>query len=299
MKIILTVFLVFIFASLALIAGSMAVPSCTYRSGSCNGGETCVLSVYQQNDSHIGSCDAYNTKVCCTEITSATVRTNNCNSGEGAVLSMYQTTNSHAGTHTYYSNVVCAKISGDPVLSTVRTSCFARENCLTSLYQQNNTHVGSCGYYSSKICVQGNFNVTVTVILNNTAPNWNESIGVAGVATRSDGSAIDTSSDPADVEVFVNSSRVCTTDTNSSGGYICNFTAPNALGLYSVNVTVDDPTTSLTHWNSTTFNVKASFGSTQSGTSSASSVACYEEPRVVQNPDGTLEIASVRVCVFE
>lgn len=38
---------------------------CEVRENNCLTGQTCVLSLYQEEDSHIGDCDAYNKKVCC------------------------------------------------------------------------------------------------------------------------------------------------------------------------------------------------------------------------------------------
>ncbi len=295
------IFAVLLFSFVAFATLSIAIPTCTFRASACSGGETCILSVLQENNTHVGSCSAYNTKVCCTEITTATVRSA-CNSGEGGAVSMYQTSNSHAGRHEYYSNIVCAKTASNPILANVRSSCLARENCLISVFQQNNTHAGTCSYYGTKICIQELFNVTTTIKLNNTSPNWNDWVNVQGVANRSDGSSIDTSADPEDVKIYVNSSLRCTIDTNSSGGYSCNFRAPSSLGLYEVNVTITDPTTGKSWWNSTTFNVQQQIGQPiEEGASEedeAESVACYEEPRLVQNPDGTLAVSIVRICVW-
>lgn len=297
---------VFLFFSAFFVINSTAIPSCTFRAGGgpCNSGETCIFSVFQQNNTHIGSCDYANTSnnfiVCCTEINSVAVRPS-CNANEGGIVSMFATSNAHAGRRDYYSNVVCARntSSGYPILATMRSDCLARENCAFTVFQQNNTHAGRCGYYSTSVCIQENLNATITMILNVTEPNWNESVMLSGVATRTDTSAIDTSAEPEDVEVFLNGSRICITDTNSSGGYTCNFTAPLAVGLYELNVTVDDPTTGRMWSNTTTFNVKQQFGGTATTESTAESIACYEEPRVVQNPDGTIEVAIVRICVWK
>lgn len=237
--------------------------------------------------------------MCCTEITSSTIRISSCNAGEGEVFSMFATSNAHAGKKFYYNNLVCAKTANNPIITNIRSSCLSREKCVVSLFQENNTHVGSCSYYSNKLCIQENFNITITMILNNTEPNWNEGVMLSGNATRADGSTVDTSADPEDVEVFLNSSKVCTTDTNSAGGYTCNFAAPSAIGLYELNVTVDDPVTGKTHWNTTTFNVKQKFGEARATETVAENIACYEEPRIVQNPDGTIGIAIVRICVFK
>ncbi|MEM5797225.1 MAG: hypothetical protein QXD72_01725 [Candidatus Aenigmatarchaeota archaeon] len=293
---------VFLFLTLLFVAGSDAIPTCTFKTA-CATGETCLFEVFQENNTHVGSCDSpYTIKVCCTEITSAAIRTS-CVAGEGGVISMYQTYDSHAGSKDYYSNVVCAKTANNPVLTIMRPTCLARERCVVSVYQENNTHVGHCDYYSTKVCIQEDFNVTITMILNVTEPNWNESVMLSGVATRADGSAIDTSGDPADVEVYLNDTspprKICTTDTNSTGGYTCNFTAPLALGSYELNVTVDDPTTGKTSSNTTMFTIKQKLGEAPTIEKTAKDIACFEEPRVVQNPDGTIEIAIVRICVWK
>ena len=297
----LTLLLIFLFFSLLFTVGSGAVPACTFRT-TCNPGETCIFEVLQENNTHVGSCDSpYTTKVCCTEIDSVAIRSS-CNANEGGIISMYATSNSHAGRRDYYSNIVCARntSTGNPVITNMRTSCLARENCAFTVFQENNTHAGRCGYYSTSVCLQENFNVTVTMILNTSEPNWRDWVMLSGVATRADGTSIDTSADPEDVEVFLNGTGICTTDTNSSGGYTCNFTAPVAVGLYELNVTVDDPTTGRTSWNSTRFTVKQLIGEPQvTAEKSSESIACYEEPRIVQNPDGTLEVAIVRICVFK
>ena len=183
---------IFLLFSFLFVIGSEAIPTCTFRSGSCNGDETCVFSVVQDTNSHVGSCGTYNTQVCCTEITSATIRTGSCNAGEGPVISIFAASNAHAGTGFYYSNLVCAKTSSNPIVTNVRTSCNSKENCVVSFFQSDNTHVGNCNYYSNKLCIQELFNVSITIILNNTSPSWNESIGVQGVATRSDGTVIET-----------------------------------------------------------------------------------------------------------
>jgi len=301
MKLYLAILTVFLFFSMLFIASSGAIPTCTFRT-TCSTGETCIFEVLdQENNTHVGSCDStYTTRVCCTELSSVAIRSS-CNADEGGIISMYQTSNSHAGRRDYYSNIVCAKNTTNPIVANMRSSCLARETCAFTVFQQNNTHVGRCGYYSTSVCIQQDLNVTITMTLNSTTPNWNDVVQLRGVATRSDGTAVDTSNDPEDVEVYRNGTRICTTDTNSTGGYTCNFTAPQAVGLYQLNVTVDDPTTSRTSFNTTTFTVKQVIGGAESTTAeqAAESIGCYEEPRIVQNPDGTIEISIVRICVWK
>lgn len=293
--------IVFIALIAVLASGSSAIPACTFRDTSCSGGETCMFKVFQENNTHVGSCDSnYPISVCCTEVTAATIRTPSCNADEGGVMSFYATSNSHAGRKDYYSSVLCTKTSSNPIVANVRSSCLDREGCLAAVFQQNDTHVGKCGYYGNSLCIQQLFNTTVTMILNNTSPGWKQIVNLQGVASRSDGSSVDTSADPEDVRVYLNATTLlCVTDTNSTGGYVCSFSAPSAIGLYELNVTIGDPTTGKSLSNSTTFTVKQFIGAEKKTEEAAESIACYEEPRIVQNPDGTIKVAIVRICVFK
>ncbi|MBI2545446.1 MAG: hypothetical protein HYW22_02535 [Candidatus Aenigmarchaeota archaeon] len=290
------IFLLIGFGIYLLTGYSNAAPSCTFR-GSCNVGETCIFSVFQQNDSHVGNCSYYNTKVCCNETTSVAVRSGACNSDEGAVLSEYQENNTHVASKDYYGTKVCVKFGSNAATGNVRTSCLTGEGCVASVFQQNDSHVGNCNYYTNKICIRQVFPVTVTVNLNDSNPTWNGGVRVSGTASRSDGTFVDTN--PNGLNVYVNNTLYCTNETDSSGNYICDFSAPSQLGNYLANVTVLDPLTSLTWSNTASFIVKAITGQPTSAESSVQSISCYEEPRVVQNPDGTLTVANVRICIWK
>ncbi|MBI2542790.1 MAG: hypothetical protein HYW24_01240 [Candidatus Aenigmarchaeota archaeon] len=288
------VFIILLF--FLFVEATEAIPACTIRS-SCLGGETCLFSMYLQNDSHVGHCDYYDNKVCCTEISSATIRSLGCNTGEGEVTTIYQENNTHVGNTTYFTSIVCAKFSTNPVVANIRTACNSRENCSVSVYQENDAHVGHCDYFSNKICVQELFNVTITVNINDTSPTWSGGLRINGKVTRADGTNVDT--DASGVNIYVNSTLSCTTQSDSSGDYSCDWNAPNSIGLYQANVTVLDPTTSKTWYNTTTFSVRPEVGATASTEITADNIACYEEPMIVQNPDGTITTAIVRLCVWK
>lgn len=282
----------FIYFSVSL---AQAVPTCTFRS-SCSAGEVCVFSVFQNDNSHVGNCSYYGTKICCTEITSVAFRSNNCNSDEGSVISLNQENNSHIGGKIYYSLKVCSKFTNNPLIGNIRTSCQSGEACVASVFQGNNSHVGTCNYYSSKICIRERFNATLTVNLNDTTPKWNGGVRVSGKITRSDSSNVDT--DAEGINVYVNRSVYCTNQSDSNGDYTCDFTSPNAVGNYELNVTIQDPQTSAYWSNTTTFKVKAAVGPEKAAERTPESISCYEEPRIIQNPDGTLKTGYVRVCIF-
>ncbi len=290
-------FLIFVLLFLmSFVALTNAVPTCTFRSGSCNSGETCIFSVYQENDSHVGTCNYYNTKVCCTEINSSTFRTS-CNSNEGTLLSVYQQNDTHVGSKDYYNTKVCANFSNNIATGNFKTSCSSSEACLVSTYQENDSHVGTCNYYSNKICIVEVVNVTVTVNLNDTEPSWNEPLLVSGKASRADSTNIDTNS--SGVNIYVNGTSRCTTETDSNGDYSCSFNAPNSLGLYQINVTVLDPITVKTWSNTTTFTVKSVIGASRIDERDEDQISCHEEPRIIQNPDGSLKSAIIRICVWK
>lgn len=285
----------FAFSFLFVVDNSEAAPSCSFRS-SCNAGEVCIFSVFQENNSHVGNCSYYGTQACCNETTTVTIRSGSCNANEGVVFSTFQENNSHVGHNDYYDTKVCARFASNPVVVNVRSSCLSGEACLASKFQDNNTHVGTCTYYSdNRLCLRELLNVTITISLNNTAPSWSQGIRATGKATRADGSNVDTNAN--DLNIYLNGTLYCTNETDSNGDYACDFSAPSTTGIYLANVTVVDPTTSRTWSNTTSLSVKPSFGETAAIEKTAASVSCYEEPRIVQNPDGTLKIAYVRVCI--
>lgn len=288
--------LVSIFLFLFLSDNSEAAPACAFRSGSCNAGEVCIFSVFQENNTHIGNCSYYSTQVCCNGTTRVAVRSDSCNSDEGIVLSVFQENNTHVGHRDYYSTKVCARFANNPVVVNTRSSCQSGETCIASKFQDNNSHVGTCAYYDNDLCLRERLNVTITVGVNNSEPSWNDVVRATGRATRADDSNIDTNAN--DLNIYLNSTLYCTNETDSNGDYICDFSAPGTLGIYTLNVTIVDPTTSITWTNtSVSITVKASVGLNATAASEAESVSCYEEPRVIQNPDGTLRIGYVRVCV--
>mgnify|MGYP001592914518 CR=1 FL=1 len=276
---------------------SQAAPSCSIRSGSCNAGEVCIFSIYQENDSHVGNCSYYNNKVCCNETTTVAVRSGSCNADEGKIISEYQENDSHVASKDYYNTKICAKFASNPAVGNIRSSCLTGEACVTSVFQANDSHVGNCNYYSQKICLRELFGVTITVNLNSTTPMWNGGERISGTVSRGDGTFVDSNAN--DLNVYLNGTLYCTNETDSSGNYICDFSAPSSLGIYQANVTILDPLTSVTWWNTASFTVIASSGQPSPASSSAQTVSCYEEPRVVQNPDGTLTVANVNVCVWQ
>jgi hypothetical protein len=124
--------------------------TCNIRENSCLTGETCLFSMYKLNNSHVATCDYYNYKVCCDEI-SAAIRSS-CNADEGEALTFFKLNNSHAAQAGHYANKLCLKYLNYPVQCALRDSCYENETCVVSLYSNIDAHVATCDFYSRKLC---------------------------------------------------------------------------------------------------------------------------------------------------
>ena len=138
---------------------------CQLRNEDCSKyGETCVFSLNQETNSHVGDCSYGTWKVCCKEpgrtLTSNVVNTA-CNSNDGAVLSLYSRSNSHAAQYIYNDGLyhVCLVPSTGSITCTYKPSCDAAgEACLASLNKDHldNAHMASCAttdpQYQWKVC---------------------------------------------------------------------------------------------------------------------------------------------------
>ncbi|TAL47275.1 hypothetical protein EPN87_03350 [archaeon] len=137
--------------SLLLLSG-YAFASYTFRAGSCDAGEVCVLSAWNQSNSHVGACGYYsNYSICASnEVNAVTIRNSLCSSGEDAMLSLYQQNDTHLAPGKFYSNNVCA--SPGNYTCSIKTSCSGGQTCLASVYNASNTHIATCNFYSNLIC---------------------------------------------------------------------------------------------------------------------------------------------------
>lgn len=130
----------------------------------------------------------------------------------------------------------------------------------------------------------------VALSLNVTTAWWNDSIGLSGSANYSDGVPISGS----DVAVNLDGRTYCTTQTDVNGLWNCDFRAPLELGAYTLAVTITNSTGS-TFSNSTTLNVKLNYGETPIGQTER---VVYEQPMLIQEPDGRVRIAWARVKIW-
>jgi hypothetical protein len=138
-------------------------------------------------------------------------------------------------------------------------------------------------------------NGTIAADLNTTEVWWNDPILINGTAKRKDKTVVSS----ANVEVLLAGKNVCPlAATNANGYYSCTFNAPQTVGIYEVLVKVTDPQTNKIFTNTTSFLVKPSYGGTKEEEETAKRVGCYEVPKIIQNPDGSIKRVIVRVCVW-
>jgi len=142
--------------------------------------------------------------------------------------------------------------------------------------------------------------VNVTISLNSTEVWWNESVLISGTAIRSDWSKVDTSEDPdSDVRVYVNNILSAITETNAEGIYNATIYAPLSIGTYIINVTVRDPVVMKNFSNTTILEVKPTYGGMKREKEAARNVGCYEQPMIIQNPDGSIQTVMARICTWK
>ncbi len=153
----------------------IAVATITIETGAtCNAGETCLFSVWNLTNSHVGACGYYtNYTVCTNEINSVATRQNSCNLGEGTLLSFFQINNTHIGDYSQFQYKLCATPSN--YTCAFKTSCSSGQTCLGSAYSNANGHFGNCGYFQYQICC-GN-DITPPVITNQTLNSTEVTIG--------------------------------------------------------------------------------------------------------------------------
>jgi hypothetical protein len=136
---------------------------------------------------------------------------------------------------------------------------------------------------------------TVTVNLNATSVGWGEPVNASGQCAYNDTGYVSSST----VRIKSGDDVKCTDATDSSGEYSCVFTAPLSLGTYAITVELTDAITGKVFTNSTTLTVTTTYGGGETEKKTAEQVTCYEEPRIVQNPDGSIEKTTVKVCVWK
>jgi len=135
----------------------------------------------------------------------------------------------------------------------------------------------------------------VTAELNQTSVEYGDAVNLSGEAYYLDTGYVTSS----DVYVKIEGSTICSTVTETSGEYSCDFNAPNKVGNFNVLVEVLDKDTQKVISNTTVLSVEVALGGTKEEEETAQNVGCYEVPKLVQNPDGSITKSIVRICVWE
>jgi len=106
--------------------------------------ESCLLSTYQENDTHIGQCGYFDNEI--TFNGTINLVEGLCGS-QNFILSLYKPNDTHiSGTEGYFNYSLCS-----PDMSCeITTSCS--NTALGSLYQVDDSHWGSPTYYDNILC---------------------------------------------------------------------------------------------------------------------------------------------------
>jgi len=119
---------------------------------------------------------------------------------------------------------------------------------------------------------------------------WQGNVSISGTANYTNGTAIPNSN----FNLWLDNVLKCTGQTDSQGQWYCNFTAPNRLGSYTVNISITDAE-NVVHSKLTTLYVKAKYGETPIGSVDRS---VYESPMLIQDLDGSIRQVWARVTVW-
>jgi len=148
---------------------------------------------------------------------------------------------------------------------------------------------------SSTFLVYGDGRVTIE--LNATTVYYGDIVNASGRAFYAD-TLGDVTAD-SNVEIKIGGTTKCTDTTDAIGGYACYFSAPQSVGTHTVIVEVTDLITEKLITNSTSLTVSVIYGEEEAEREEAENVGCYEVPKIIQNPDGSIEKVTVKICVWK
>ncbi|MFN6992535.1 MAG: hypothetical protein ACK4MM_07445 [Fervidobacterium sp.] len=252
-----------------------------------------VFHISDLTDAHaeLNTQNNYQYKVCC-KATGTTLSVSNEISG--GIIGLSYPTDAHAeiGNQMNYGYHLKLNPGTGYMRCDFLNSCDGYETCIVSLSGFTDAHVGDCvtNPYQTKICCNIE-TLNLTLNMNSTKVSWNDGIKVYGKAMRS-GLPLDSSN----VTIKFDDKIYCFLQTNSTGDYECSFTIPKKrIANYNITATVVDKDTLDEKTESRTFKTYLYYGYQIS----KNDMSCYETPRVIQNPDGSVDIVMVNVCVWK
>ena len=131
---------------------------------------------------------------------------------------------------------------------------------------------------------------TIMISLNSSNIWWNDALNASGTAKYPNQIGIASGT----VTAAIAGKTYDCPATTSTGNWYCVFNAPKELGSYTLTITVANATE--TFENTTTVNVKPSYGATAEGIGSR---VVYETPALMQQLDGVIKKVWVRIKVWK
>ncbi|MBU5688520.1 MAG: hypothetical protein KQA41_02305 [Candidatus Aenigmarchaeota archaeon] len=212
----------------------------------------------------------------------------------GGFIGLSNPTDAHveAGSQNNYGYHLEFNPSYGSIFCEVSDSCENYDTCLVSISDLTDAHVGDCttNPYQKKICCSFG-SLEININLNASKVEWNGGLKVWGKTTKN-GAPLQN----ADVFVFINNELYCQIKTNSSGDYACEFNIKrNRIGQFIVFAKVIDPSNLKEKISYSTINVFIDFGFKEKG----KNIVCEDIKKLIQNPDGSIEEANVKICTWK
>ncbi len=190
-------------------------------------------------------------------------------------------------TMVYQQSGTASLFEDGPTTSNPRTTTLSAG---THSYKGNTT--GNANYSSNSTgatyyIIVNPATYTISIELNATNVRWNEGVNLSGYASK--GTPFS-----GWIQVRQSSTLVCNI-TTTNGYYSCVFSSPSEVGNFTYTSYILNTNGDVLVQNSTVLTVAVSYGGVVEG----KNVACYEEPRIIQNPDGSIKVATVRICAWK
>ncbi len=139
--------------------------------------------------------------------------------------------------------------------------------------------------------------VVISIDLNESNVRWGDSVNVSGIVKRVNQTPLSNVA----VKLTFDGKPICLNmpNTSSTGWYTCVFNTPHRIKTGDVHVQMTDPLTGELVTNTTILKIKVLWGSGEKEMEEAGNVGCYEVPKIIQNPDGSIRRVLVRLCVWK
>lgn len=264
--------------------------NCTV-STSCSGLDVFHISDLTDAHAELNSQSNYQYKVCC-NATGTDISVSQEISGGFIGLSYPTDAHIEAGNKTNYGYHLKFSSTNGTIICDYLSSCSGYNTCLISMSDYTDAHVGDCitNPYQIMLCCKIEY-MSLTLNLNTTIALWNDGVNAYGKAIKNN-----LPLKSSDVVIKFDDEVCCETKTDDDGKYNCSFTVMrNYISNVNITATVTDKDTLQNKTASTTLKVGLSYGHKYYG----GSTGCYETPKLIQNPDNSIDIVIVKICVWK